>query len=274
MQAMDIAATRGGRERAARTRQAIVDPAGAHRAHPHGFVPDAPAVVAGGAVTALSAAALSDAPADAYRIAHPVARAAKRTLDIAGVIPLLLVLLVAAPFVALAIKATSRGPVLFRQTRIGRGGAPFPLFKFRSMYCDAEERLAADQDLFESYIDNGFKVPQSCDPRITPVGRILRKLSIDELPQALNVLTGHMSLVGPRPVVPSEVFSLYDEDADAYLVCKPGLTGRWQVSGRSEVTHADRVELDIAYAERWTLWGDLLLLLRTIPAVLSGRGAH
>jgi lipopolysaccharide/colanic/teichoic acid biosynthesis glycosyltransferase len=274
MQAMDIAATRGGRERAARTRQAIVDPPGAHRSHPHGFVPDAPAVVAGGAVTALSAAALSDAPADAYRIAHPVARAAKRALDIAGVIPLLLVLLLVTPFVAVAIKATSRGPVLFRQTRIGRGGAPFPLFKFRSMYCDAEERLAADQDLFESYIDNGFKVPQSCDPRITPVGRILRKLSIDELPQALNVLTGQMSLVGPRPVVPSEVFSLYDDDADAYLVCKPGLTGRWQVSGRSEVTHADRVELDIAYAERWTLWGDLLLLLRTIPAVLSGRGAH
>ncbi len=271
---MDIAATRGGRERAARTRQAIVDPAGVHKSHPHGFVPDAPAVIAGGAVTALPGTALTDGPADAYRIAHPLARAAKRTLDIAGVVPLLVLLALVAPFVAVAIKATSRGPVLFRQTRIGRGGTPFPLFKFRSMYCDAEERLAADQELFESYIDNGFKVPQSCDPRITPVGRILRKLSIDELPQALNVLTGHMSLVGPRPVVPSEVFSLYGDDADAYLVCKPGLTGRWQVSGRSDVTHADRVELDISYAEGWTVWRDLALLVRTIPAVLTGRGAH
>jgi lipopolysaccharide/colanic/teichoic acid biosynthesis glycosyltransferase len=274
MQAMDIAATRGGRERAARTRPVIVDPTGAHRSHPHGFVPDAPAVVAGGAVTALSGATVSDAPADAYRIAHPMARVAKRTLDIAAVLPLLLVLLLVSPFVALAIKATSRGPVLFRQARIGRGGTPFSLFKFRSMYCDAEERLAADEELFEAYVDNGFKVPERCDPRITPVGRILRKLSIDELPQALNVLTGHMSLVGPRPVVPSEVFSLYGDDADAYLVCKPGLTGSWQVSGRSHVTHDDRVELDIAYAEGWTLWGDLVLLLRTIPAVLSGRGAH
>ena len=272
---MDIAATRAGRDRPSRSRRAVViDPPGVHRSHPHAFVPDAPAVAAGSAATVLSGGALTDAPSDAYRIAHPVARALKRTLDIAGVVPLLLLLALVTPFVALAIKATSRGPVLFRQTRIGRGGTPFPLFKFRSMYCDAEERLAADQDLFESYIDNGFKVPQSCDPRITPVGRILRKLSIDELPQALNVLAGHMSLVGPRPVVPSEVFSLYGDEADAYLVCKPGLTGRWQVSGRSDVTHADRVELDLAYAEGWTLWGDVALLIRTIPAVLSGRGAH
>jgi len=211
---------------------------------------------------------------DAYRIARPMARAAKRAFDITGVIPLLVVLALVLPFVALAIKLTSKGPVLFRQTRIGRGGVPFPLVKFRSMYCDAEDRLAADQDLFEAYVDNGFKVPHCCDPRITPVGRILRKLSIDELPQALNVVAGHMSLVGPRPVVPSEVFSLYGDDADTYLVCKPGLTGRWQVSGRSDVTHADRVELDISYAEDWTLFGDLVLLLRTIPAVLSGRGAH
>ena len=265
---MDIAATRNGRDRPSRSRRAVViDSPGVHRSHPHAFVPDAVAV-------AVPSRVLDEAHSDTYRIARPVARVAKRALDIAGVLPLLLLLVVITPFVALAIKVTSRGPVMFRQTRIGRGGAPFPLFKFRSMYCDAEDRLAADQDLFESYIDNGFKVPERCDPRITPVGRILRKLSIDELPQALNVVAGHMSLVGPRPVVPSEVFSLYGDEADAYLVCKPGLTGRWQVSGRSQVTHADRVELDLAYAEGWTLWGDVARLVRTIPAVLSGRGAH
>lgn len=268
---MDIAATRNGRERPVRSRRAaVIDSPTVHGAHPHAFVHDAPTVSPESAVGVLPGGVVTDA----YRIAHPTARVAKRTLDIAGVVPLLLLLAVVAPIVAIAIKVTSGGPVLFRQTRIGRGGAPFLLFKFRSMYCDAEARLAADQSLFESYIDNGFKVPERCDPRITPVGRILRKLSIDELPQALNVLTGHMSLVGPRPVVPSEVFSLYGDEADAYLVCKPGLTGRWQVSGRSDVTHADRVELDLSYAEGWTLRSDVALLVRTIPAVLSGRGAH
>src|SRR5688572_8466776 len=138
MQAMDIAATRNGRDRPSRSRRAVViDPPGVHRSHPHAFVPDTPAV----AVSTLPGAVRDEAPADAYRIARPVARAAKRTLDIAGVIPLLLLLALIAPVVAIAIKATSRGPVLFRQTRIGRGGAPFPLFKFRSMYCDAEDRL-------------------------------------------------------------------------------------------------------------------------------------
>lgn len=267
---MDIAATRDGAERSSRNRRATVLEANdAHISHAHSFVPDAPAIL-GPPVPDL----LRDDATDVFRIARPVARFTKRALDIVGVLPLLAVLLLVAPVVAVAIKATSRGPILFRQTRIGRDGVPFPLVKFRSMHCDAEDRLAADQDLFESYIDNGFKVPQRCDPRITPVGQILRKLSIDELPQALNVVWGHMSLVGPRPVVPSEVFSLYGDDADAYLVCKPGLTGRWQVSGRSDITHDDRVELDMAYSEDWTLRGDLLLLVRTIPAVLTARGAH
>ena len=121
------------------------------------------------------------------------------------------------------------------------------------MYCDAEVRLRADKDLYEAYLRNGFKVPSASDPRITRVGRFLRKTSIDELPQAICILAGTMSAVGPRPVVAEQVIELYGDSPRPYIACKPGLTGLWQVSGRSQVVHEHRARLDEAYAREWSL---------------------
>jgi lipopolysaccharide/colanic/teichoic acid biosynthesis glycosyltransferase len=202
------------------------------------------------------------------------ARFAKRSLDLLVAIPVALLFVVLLPFVALALKLTSPGPVLFKQQRVGRGGRTITIYKFRSMRIDAEARLRADPHLFEAYRKNGFKVPSRLDPRITPVGRFLRKTSLDELPQALCVLRGTMSAVGPRPVVPDELAALYRRAPDFYLACKPGLTGLWQVSGRSHVVHKNRTTLDQLYATNWSLLWDIKILVRTIPAVLTAHGAH
>jgi lipopolysaccharide/colanic/teichoic acid biosynthesis glycosyltransferase len=213
------------------------------------------------------------APKD-LRIQLPLSRALKRALDIAAAIPLCVAFAVAYPFVAIALKATSRGPVLFRQVRVGRDGHPATVYKFRSMVVDAEGRLEADPELYRQYVENGFKIPAAVDPRITKVGRVLRRTSLDELPQALCLLLGTMTLVGPRPVLPDELAVLYGDAAPYYLACKPGLTGLWQVSGRSTVTDRERADLDVAYASEWTLVGDVRILLRTVPVVLSAHGAH
>lgn len=221
----------------------------------------------------LLASAARDSSVD-YAVKRPAARWAKRSLDLVIGIPLLLLLLVVGPILAVVVAVTSPGPVLFRQLRTGRGGRQFHMFKLRTMYADAEDRLERDPELMALYLENDYKIPAELDPRITPVGRVLRKLSLDELPQILNVVLGQMSLVGPRPIVAQQVIDLYGDDMDAYLATRPGLTGRWQVSGRSEVTRANRAELDRAYAEDWSLLGDLVILLRTFPTVLSARGAH
>lgn len=202
------------------------------------------------------------------------ARVLKRATDIAAAIPLCVVFALAYPFIAVALKATSRGPVLFRQIRVGRNGGPAPIYKFRSMVADAEGRLEADPELYRQYVENGFKIPATVDPRITKVGRVLRRTSLDELPQAICLLLGTMSLVGPRPVLPDEVGVLYGDDAPYYYACKPGLTGLWQVSGRSNVTDRERADLDVAYATDWTLLNDVRILIRTVPVVLSAHGAH
>ncbi len=199
---------------------------------------------------------------------------AKRTVDLAVGIPLFTVMVLAFPWVALAVKLTSRGPVLFRQVRIGHGGQPIVVYKFRSMHIDAEARLRADADLHAQYLANGFKVPAEIDPRITVVGRFLRRTSLDELPQAVCLVRGTMSVVGPRPVVPDELRHLYGDDPQHYLACKPGLTGLWQTSGRSHVVHDDRARLDAEYATHWSLRRDIEILVRTIPVVLSTDGAH
>ena len=208
------------------------------------------------------------------RIQAPVPRALKRAMDLAAAIPLCIAFALVYPFIAVALKATSRGPVLFRQVRVGRGGRPATVFKFRSMVVDAEGRLEADPELYRQYVENGFKIPASVDPRITKVGRVLRRTSLDELPQAICLLLGTMTLVGPRPVLPDEVSVLYGDASPYYLACKPGLTGLWQVSGRSNVTDRERAELDVAYANGWSLLGDLRILVRTVPVVLSAHGAH
>jgi len=218
------------------------------------------------------AASLSTVPALAIQGRR--ARFAKRLLDLVVAIPIALLFVLLLPFVALALKLTSPGPVLFKQQRLGRHGRTITVYKFRSMRIDAEARLRADPELFEAYRKNGFKVPARLDPRITPVGRFLRTTSLDELPQALCVLRGTMSAVGPRPVVPDELAALYRRAPEYYLACKPGLTGLWQVSGRSHVVHKNRTTLDQLYATNWSMLWDIKILVRTIPAVLTAHGAH
>ncbi len=198
--------------------------------------------------------------------------AGKRIVDVCGAGGGLLFLLPLFLLVSLAIRATSPGPALLRQTRVGENGKLFTLYKFRSMYRDADARRAALLATNQHGADGvTFKMKQ--DPRITPVGRLLRKSSIDELPQLINVLNGTMSLVGPRPALPSEV-ERYNEYQRGRLAGKPGLTGLWQVSGRADLPFPRQVELDIDYLTTRTLAMDIMLLLRTVPAVLFARGAY
>jgi exopolysaccharide biosynthesis polyprenyl glycosylphosphotransferase len=172
--------------------------------------------------------------------------------------------------IALAIKLDSRGPVLFRQTRVGRGGREFSLLKFRTMVAGAHamRHILADHNETDGLL---FKIRN--DPRVTRVGRWLRKWSLDEIPQLVNVLLGHMSLVGPRPPLPEEV-AQYDGDVARRLLVKPGITGLWQVSGRSDLSWLDGIRLDLFYVENWSLTSDLVILWKTVGAVLRGRGAY
>jgi exopolysaccharide biosynthesis polyprenyl glycosylphosphotransferase len=194
----------------------------------------------------------------------------KRALDL--VLSSLLILL-SAPFwlfIALAIKVTSRGPVLYRQQRVGENGRLFTMLKFRSMVVDAHGRR---DEFAEDNESSGplFKIRE--DPRVTPVGRVLRRCSLDELPQLINVFMGEMSLVGPRPALPLEV-AQYEDHHARRLEALPGMTGLWQVSGRSDLTFEEMVRLDLFYIENWSLTLDLSLLARTVPAVVSARGSY
>jgi exopolysaccharide biosynthesis polyprenyl glycosylphosphotransferase len=174
---------------------------------------------------------------------------------------------------AIAVRLESPGPVLFRQMRPGRWGQRFGMLKFRSMYRNAEAVLRADPKLYEMFLANACKLPADVDPRITKAGRFMRRTSLDELPQLWNVLKGEMSLVGPRPVVGPEIEE-YGDTAPVLLSVRPGLTGLWQVSGRSTLQYPERAILDVEYVERWSFTRDLQIMLRTIPAVLRGHGAH
>jgi exopolysaccharide biosynthesis polyprenyl glycosylphosphotransferase len=184
-------------------------------------------------------------------------------LALFGLLPVFLV-------VAAAIKLDSKGPVFFRQTRTGLGGRPFQLVKFRSMVPAAEDLLI---DLTDKNECGGVLFKIKRDPRVTRVGRLLRRVSIDELPQLWNVLTGQMSLVGPRPPLPTEV-ELYAADVRRRLLVKPGLTGLWQVSGRSDLTWEESVRLDLYYVENWSLLMDFMIMVRTVGAIVAGRGAY
>ena len=203
-----------------------------------------------------------------------VQAAAKRLGDFVVSAVLLIALLPVITIVALLIKLTSSGPVLFSQRRLGLKGESFHLFKFRTMVANAEQALRSSPALYAQYLANNFKLPKGKDPRVTRLGYFLRATSLDELPQLFNVLRGDMSLVGPRPVVPAEV-EKYGEAAGLFLSVKPGMTGHWQVSGRSELQAYDkRVELDLEYIRDQSLGMDFEILLRTVPAVLRGKGAH
>jgi len=171
---------------------------------------------------------------------------------------------------ALAVKVNDRGPVFFRQVRVGRNGKLFRCLKFRTMVVDAEAKLAALQQTNER---SGPLFKMERDPRVTRVGARLRRWSLDELPQLVNVLLGQMSLVGPRPALPDEVAS-YDLDPRRRLAVKPGITGLWQVSGRSDLTWAESVRLDLRYVDNWSLRLDLAILSRTVQAVVGHRGAY
>ncbi len=197
-------------------------------------------------------------------------RVVKEVFDRTVAAVLLALLLPVLLALALAVRLSSRGPALFRQERVGRGGRTFSLYKFRTMHEDAEQRLA---ELAADNETDGrlFKMRQ--DPRITRLGRPLRRYSLDELPQLVNVLLGQMSLVGPRPPLPEEVAG-YARAERRRLLVKPGMTGLWQVSGRSDLSWADTVRLDVQYVETWSLALDLALLARTVGTVLRGRGAY
>ncbi|GGG65074.1 hypothetical protein GCM10011415_09780 [Salipiger pallidus] len=172
--------------------------------------------------------------------------------------------------IALAVRFDSRGPVLFRQTRVGRDGKPFTILKFRTMHPDAEARLA---ELKAQSDRDGLCFKSRNDPRVTRVGRLLRRTSLDELPQIFNVLRGDMSLVGPRPALPSEV-AAYPRGARERLAARPGITGLWQVSGRAEIGFDRMIDMDLAYVRSRSLLLDLMLLVLTVQAVRSGRGAY
>lgn len=192
----------------------------------------------------------------------------RRAVDIAASALVLIIVLPILVFAACAIKLTSKGPVLFTQRRVGQHGRDFMMLKLRTMYVDAEARRAA---LLSN--SSGIRFKMRNDPRITPIGRWLRRFSIDELPQLWNVLVGDMALIGPRPALWSEV-DRYDAIALRRLEVQQGLTCLWQVSGRSELSFEQQVQLDIEYIDRTSPVDDLRVLVRTIPAVLSGRGAY
>ncbi|WP_326555118.1 sugar transferase [Micromonospora sp. NBC_01813] len=172
--------------------------------------------------------------------------------------------------IALAIKLDNWGPVIFKQVRVGQGGREFHVYKFRTMVVNADALLA---ELVAKNETDGLMFKMRDDPRITRVGKFLRKFSLDELPQLANVLFGHMSLVGPRPPLPSEV-ARYDGDVARRLLVKPGMTGLWQVSGRSDLSWEDGIRLDLYYVENWSLASDLTILWKTFGAVVNGRGAY
>lgn len=208
--------------------------------------------------------ALSTVPQD------PFALATKRALDVVLSALALLVLSPVFLAVAIAIRLDSPGSVFFRQRRVGRNGREFTLLKFRSMYADAAARLEALRARNEV---SGPVFKMKDDPRVTRVGRFIRRTSIDELPQFWNVLRGEMSVVGPRPPIPAEVRQ-YERRHLRRLSVKPGITCTWQVSGRSSIGFDRWMELDLSYIDNWSLWRDVKILARTIPAVLTGRGAH
>jgi exopolysaccharide biosynthesis polyprenyl glycosylphosphotransferase len=189
-----------------------------------------------------------------------------RTLAL-GFIVLLAPLLIG---LALAVRLTSPGPVLFRQQRVGRAGEEFTMLKFRSMYADAEQRLG---DLYALSDGNGVIFKMRDDPRMTPFGRWIRRFSLDELPQLFNVLRGDMSLVGPRPPLSEEV-ALYAADDSRRMLVKPGITGLWQVSGRSDLSWDESVRLDLRYVDNWSMTLDMLILWKTVRAVIYGAGAY
>ncbi|WP_066309707.1 sugar transferase [Bacillus sp. FJAT-29814] len=198
----------------------------------------------------------------------------KRLIDIIGAtIGLLLTFPCLIVLSSFYFFGPNKGPIFFRQVRIGKDGRKFYIYKFRSMVVDAENKLKENKELYNKYINNNFKLEQDEDPRITEFGRFIRKTSLDELPQFLNVLKGDMSLVGPRPVVVEELNEYNDKKAD-FLSVKPGITGYWQVCGRSDIGYPERVEIELYYVYNRSLTLDIKIIFKTIVQVLMRKGAY
>ncbi|MGG1071847.1 sugar transferase [Priestia megaterium] len=198
----------------------------------------------------------------------------KRLIDILGAsvgLVLLSPIFLCVPILYLG--GRSRGPVFFKQDRIGKGGHLFSIYKFRSMVINAEEVLKKDNLLYEKYLKNNYKLEPNEDPRITSIGQFLRKTSLDELPQLINVLKGDMSLVGPRPVVKEELVE-YGDKYQEFLSIKPGVTGYWQVSGRSNVGYPERVDLELYYIHNKSILLDLKIIFQTAINVFLRKGAY
>ncbi|WP_243388211.1 sugar transferase [Bacillus kexueae] len=198
----------------------------------------------------------------------------KRIIDILGAIFGLISLSPLFLFISIFYMfGENKGPVFFKQIRIGKGGKEFYIYKFRSMVVNAEEKLKQDNELYKKYIENSYKLEPHEDPRITRFGRFIRATSIDEIPQLINVLKGEMSLVGPRPVVKEELKE-YKDKVNEFLSVKPGVTGYWQVSGRSSVGYPERTNIELYYIYNQSFMLDIKILLKTIIVVLFKRGAY
>lgn len=224
----------------------------------------------------VSPAVASTAAAAGSATHASLARSLKRLFDVTAAAFLLALLAPLFAWVAWRIRAEDGGPVLFAQMRVGQEGREFRLLKFRSMVRDADAILARwrsdDPALYRRYVENNFKLPD--DPRVMRVGRWLRRASIDELPQLVNVLKGEMSLVGPRPLLARELPDYPAEAFTHYTALRPGITGLWQISGRSRTSFGERAACDVRYAGNWSLWRDLVILMRTIPVVMRRDGAY
>ena len=235
------------------------------------------AVVIAPSVTDVSSERVSVRPVGGMPLIHlekprsaEAVRRAKRTFDVIGSFMLLMFFSPVFAFSAYKVWRFDRGPILFRQTRVGRDGKTFYCWKFRTMVTDAEE-LLGDLHKQQGYEGGLFKMEN--DPRVTRPGRWLRRFSLDELPQLVNVLLGDMSLVGPRPPLRHEV-AQYDDDMARRLRVRPGMTGLWQVSGRSELSWSEAIRLDLYYVDNWSMFQDLTILARTWGAVFGSRGAY
>ena len=200
----------------------------------------------------------------------PVYRFFKRLFDVIMSVLAIIVLSPVYLVIAILIKCDSRGPVFYKHHRLGKNGKPFGMYKFRSMVVDADKKLGELPDEMQEEYEENYKI--SDDPRVTKIGRFLRETSLDELPQFINVIKGEISLVGPRPIVEREL-EKYGDNKEKFLSVIPGITGNWQANGRSDVTYKERMELELYYVDHASFWLDIVILFKTVFAVLKRKGA-
>ncbi len=200
----------------------------------------------------------------------------KRFLDIS--VALFALILLSPVFAVISlfyVFGANKGPIFYKQRRIGENGQPFYIFKFRSMVVGAEEKLYTNPALYDKFVENGYKLPTEEDPRITKFGAFIRKTSLDELPQFFNILIGDMTVIGPRPVVESELVEYESPERIAkFLSVRPGAMGLWQGSGRSEIAYPQRADIELEYVDQASIWFDFVVLFKNVGAIFAGTGAE